>query len=87
MTMTDQNDSFDEVLATGALVLMMGAFVAGVFSFVEWGHGNTATALIIGLAAAIGFAASLAYFVVESRAEPAAAELPFPSWLRAEVDA
>jgi hypothetical protein len=84
--MSNQDDSFDEVLATGALVLMLGAFVAGVFAFVEWGHGEIATALIIGAAAALGFIGSLAYFVVESRAEQPAAELPFPSWLRSEVE-
>jgi hypothetical protein len=84
--MTDKDDSFDEILATGALAMMLGAFVAGVIAFVEWGHGNIATALIIGLAAAIGFVASMAYFVVESRAEETAAELPFPSWLRSEVE-
>jgi hypothetical protein len=84
--MTDRDDSFDELLATGALVMMLGAFVAGVMAVVEWGQGDIATALIIGLAAAIGFTASLAYFVVESRAEAPAAELPFPSWLRSEVE-
>jgi hypothetical protein len=84
--MTDRDDAFDELLATGALVMMLSAFVAGVFAFVEWGHGAVATSLIIGAAAALGFAASMAYFVVESRAEEAAAELPFPSWLRSEVE-
>jgi len=87
MTQVDQHDSFDELLATGALVLMMGAFVGGVVAFVEWGNGQIATAMIVGLAAVLGFVASLAYFVAESRAEETAAELPFPSWLRAEVDA
>jgi hypothetical protein len=84
--MTDQDDSFDEILATGALVMMLAAFVAAVFAFVEWGHGEIGTALIIGAAAALAFAASMAYFVVESRAEETAKELPFPSWLRSEVE-
>ena len=86
--MADIDDPIAELRATGALVLLVGALIAGVIGAVEWGSGSAFVATSICAASAIGFAVSVAWFVVEGqRADEAAAELPFPSWLRSEADA
>lgn len=83
--MADRDDPLKEILATGALMLVVGAIIGCVVGAVELGQGSVATAIIAWLAAAVGFAVSLAYFTSDAReGEKAAAELPFPSWLRAD---
>jgi membrane associated rhomboid family serine protease len=85
--MADGDDPLTEILATGALVLVMGAIIGGVIGAVELGRGSTATAIIAWAAAAVGFGISLVYFMADARqGERAAAELPFPSWLRTESE-
>jgi hypothetical protein len=85
--MTHDDDPFTEIIATGALLLLVAAVIAGVVGAVEWGSGSGAAAVTCA-AAAIGFAVSMALFVFEGRrAEEAAIDLPFPSWLRNEADA
>jgi membrane associated rhomboid family serine protease len=84
----DQDDPFTEIIATGALVLLMGALIAGVIGAAQWGSGSTLTAMVASATAVIGFVVSVACFMYEGRrAEEAATEVPFPSWRRSEADA
>jgi membrane associated rhomboid family serine protease len=86
--MADEDDPFAEIIATGALLLLVGAVIAGVIGAGEWGSGSSVTAVVASAAAAIGFAVSVACFMFDARRdEEATAELPFPSWLRNEADA
>jgi membrane associated rhomboid family serine protease len=85
--MADRDDPLKEILATGALVLVVGAIIGSVIGAVELGRGSAATAIIAWASAAVGFAVSLAYFMADARkGEEAPAELPFPSWLRTESE-
>lgn len=85
--MADGDDPVKEILATGALILVMGAIIGCVIGAVELGRGSVATAVVAWAAAAVGFAVSFAYFMADARrGEQAAAELPFPSWLRTESE-
>lgn len=80
-------DSTSEILASGALVLVIGAIIGAAVGAVELGRGSTTTAIIAWVAAAAGLAVSLAYFMSDAgEDEKAAAELPFPSWLRADSE-
>ena len=86
--MPNEDDPFAELIATGALVLLVGAVIAGTIGAVEWGRGSAVTAMLAGAGAAIGFAVSMACFMSDARRDDeAVAELPFPSWLRNEADA
>lgn len=85
--MADGDDPMKEIFATGALILVLGAIIGCVIGAMELGQGSIATALIAWAAAAVGFGVSLAYFMADARkGEQAAAELPFPSWLRTESE-
>lgn len=85
--MADSDNPLKEILATGALILVLGAIIGCVVGAVELGQGSVATAIVAWLAAAVGFAVSLAYFTSDvPKEEEAAAELPFPSWLRTDSE-
>ena len=85
--MVDGDDPLKEILATGALVLVLGAIIGCVIGAVELGQGSAVTAIIAWAAAAVGFGVSLTYFMADARkSEEAPAELPFPSWLRTESE-
>lgn len=85
--MANEDDPMREILATGALVLVLGAIIGSVIGAVELGRGSVATAIIAWTAAAVGLAVSLAYFRADARSgDEATAELPFPSWLRTESE-
>ena len=85
--MADGDDPLKEILATGALILVLGAIIGCVIGAVELGQGSAATAIIAWVAAAAGFGISLAYFMADARkSEQVPAELPFPSWLRTETE-
>lgn len=82
-----EDDPMKEIFATGALILVLGAIIGGVIGAMELGQGSVATAIIAWVAAAVGFGISLAYFMTDARkSEQAAAELPFPCWLRTEPE-
>jgi len=85
--MADGDDPIREILATGALLLVVAAIIGSVIGAVELGQGSATTAIVAWTIAAAGFAVSLAYFTADARRnddEPA--ELPFPSWLRTESE-
>lgn len=85
--MADGDDPLKEILATGALILVLGAIIGCVIGAVELGQGSAVTAVVAWTAAAVGFGVSLAYFTADAREdEQPAAELPFPSWLRTESE-
>lgn len=85
--MADGDDPLKEIFATGALLLVVGAIIGCVIGAVELGQGSAATAIVAWAAAAAGFGISLAYFMADARkGEEAAAELPFPSWLRTDSE-
>ena len=78
-------DPFAEVLATSGLVTMLGAVLAAVIAIVTFGHGDVLFASLLGLAALVSFAISVACFFSDSNRVDDAA-LPFPSWLRTDAD-
>lgn len=85
--MADGDDPFKEILATGALLLVVGSIISGVIGAVELGQGSAATAILAWVFSAVGFAISLTFFTVDARkSDEATAELPFPSWLRTESE-
>lgn len=86
--MAGKGDPVAETVATGALMTLMSALIIGVIGLMEWSSGGGVLALALCGVAALGFVASLVYFVMDGRRadEAAAAELPFPSWLRAEPE-
>lgn len=86
--MADGDDPVREMLATGALVLVIGSIIGTVIGAVELGSGSAATAVVVWVAAAVGFAVSFGYFIADAgRDDRAGADLPFPSWLRTESEA
>ena len=46
--MPNEDDPFAELIATGALVLLVGAVIAGAIGAVEWGCGSALTSMLTG---------------------------------------
>ena len=69
--MPNEDDPFAEFIATGALVLLVGAVIAGAIGAVEWGRGSALTAMLTGTGAAICFAVSMACFMSDAQRDQA----------------